>query len=84
MISVHQTRQSLNTKKKIQYIFVSGVAGFVIEKEKSNVILLSATDEGEKKEFIQICGKIELRNKIYYKGDLYELPPFYHRTPLLI
>lgn len=33
---LHQTRQSLNTKKKIQYIFVSGVAGFVIEKEKSN------------------------------------------------
>lgn len=33
---LHQTRQSLNTKKKIQYIFVSGVAGFVIEKGKSN------------------------------------------------
>ncbi len=32
-----------------------------------------------KKEFIQICGKIELRNKIYYTGGLYELPPFYYR-----
>ena len=36
----------------------------------------------EKKEFIQICGKIELRNKIA-KGDLYELSPFYHRRALL-
>ncbi len=24
-----------------------------------------------------------MRNKIYYKGDLYELPPFYHRRTLL-
>ena len=38
---------------------------------------------GEKKEFIQICGKIELRNKFYYKGDLYELQTFYHRRTLL-
>ena len=37
----------------------------------------------EKKEFIQICGKIELRNQIYTEGDLYELPPFYHRRALL-
>ena len=37
----------------------------------------------EKKEFIQICGKIELQNKFYYKGDLYELLPFYHRRALL-
>ena len=37
----------------------------------------------EKKEFIQICGKIELRNQIYTGGDLYELPPFYHRRALL-
>ena len=37
----------------------------------------------EKKEFIQICGKIELRNQIYTGGDLYKLPPFYHRRALL-
>ena len=46
------------------------------------IILLSATDE-RKNEFIQICGKIELRNQIYTRGDLYELPPFYHRRALL-
>ena len=37
----------------------------------------------EKKEFIQICGKIELQNKIYARGDLYELQTFYHRRVLL-
>ena len=37
----------------------------------------------KKKEFIQICGKIGLRNKFYCKGDLYELQTFYHRKALL-
>ena len=46
------------------------------------IILLSATDE-KKKEFIQICGKIELRNQIYTRGDLYELQTFYHGRALL-
>ena len=37
----------------------------------------------KKKEFIQICGKIELRKQIYTRGDLYELQTFYHRRALL-
>ena len=37
----------------------------------------------KKKEFIQICGKIELRNQNFAKGDLYELQTFYHRRALL-
>ena len=35
----HQCRQSLNTTKT-EYIFVNGVAGFVIEREKSNAYAL--------------------------------------------
>ena len=33
---LHQCRQSLNTAKT-EYIFVNGVAGFVMEREKSGV-----------------------------------------------